>query len=496
MKRVNDRLIPVIVVATTAGIVSTIATLALDSAHAAERSQSVGQQHLKAVQDLSAAFESVAEQIKPSVVSISSVKRIHPRMESGSGPALPPDSPFREFFGEDFFERFLRPRMPEHGYEQRGLGTGVIVSRDGYILTNNHVVDEADEVTVTLSDESQFKATVIGTDPKTDLAVLKINASDLVPATLGNSDHVRIGEWVVAMGHPFGLSDTITAGIVSAKGRANVGVADYEDFIQTDAAINPGNSGGPLADLAGEVIGINTAIFSRSGGYMGIGFAIPSNMAQAVMHSLIDHGRVIRGWLGVAIQDLNKELAESFGFDGTDGVLVSDVTPDGPAATADMEPGDIIVRFNGKRVTSMTELRAAVAATEPGAEVHVEVFRAGKPRTMTVKIGELQAGETLSQAAKPSLSLGMTVENLTPEAALQLGLEHAHGVLVTGVEPFGPAAKAGIRVNDVVVAVQNQPVANVPEFRQAMAKHDLKKGIRLTVRTGSIQRFVFIRSGE
>jgi serine protease Do len=453
---------------------------------------------LPAADDLSKTFEEVATVIEPSVVNISSVKRIKPTMQPSGHLQMSPNSPLFEFFGEDFFDHFMQPQIPQEGYEQQGLGTGLIVSNDGYILTNNHVVDNADEVTATLDNDRKLKATVVGTDPKSDLAVLKVNASDLYPAKLGDSDKLQIGEWVVAAGQPFGLTQTITAGIVSAKGRANVGVADYEDFIQTDAAINPGNSGGPLVNLRGEVVGINTAIFSRSGGYMGIGFAIPSNMAKSVMESLISQGKVVRGYLGVAIQDLNEGLAKSFGHEGTKGVLVGDVTPDSPADKGGMKQGDIITAYNGKPVENAHQLRSAVAETAPGTETKIEVFREGKARTLTIKLGEL-GGDLASINGQGSLSsdkLGLTVANITPDMATELGVTGTPGVIVTEVSPFGLAAHAGIRANDVIVAVQNQSVANVSQFNEALDKQDIKQGVRFTVQTGSMQRFVFVEANE
>jgi len=377
---------------------------------------------------------------------------------------------------------------------QQGLGTGVIVSDDGYILTNNHVVSDADELTVRLPDEREFTAEVMGTDEKTDLAVIKIDAKDLTPATLGDSEEIRVGEWVVAAGNPFGLTSTITGGIVSAKGRSRVGISQYEDFIQTDAAINPGNSGGPLVNLNGEVIGINTAIFTRSGGYMGIGFAIPINMAKSIMNSLIAEGRVVRGWLGVTIQPLGDNLAGSFGYGGTEGVLIGEVVDDGPADKAGFRNGDIIARYDGKKVRRMEELPLLVAETKPGTEVDVEIFRDGDFRKLNVEIGELES-DISSDVKKPaSLDLGMSARTLTPEIARQLGYDgDMIGVVVTDVEPFGPAAKGGLQVRDVIVKVQNDAVEDVEAFGRLLKEYDLEEGVRLVVYTGESKRFVFLK---
>ena len=449
---------------------------------------------VKVAEDLSAAFEHVADLVKPCVVSISSVKRVKPAFPSERSPEPHRGAPFGGPFGDDLFQRFFRQQIARGGFEQRGLGSGVVISEEGHIVTNNHVVDGADEVQVILPNKRKYKARVVGTDARSDLAVLQIEAPGLRPAKLGDSDRVRAGEWVVAIGHPFGLSHTITAGIVSAKGRANVGVADYEDFIQTDAAINPGNSGGPLVNLKGEVIGINTAIFSRSGGYMGIGFAIPSNMVKSVIDSLISRGKVVRGYLGVVIQELNEKLAKSFGYDGTQGVLVGDVQPGGPADKAGIERGDIIERLNGERIKDMQQLRSAVAKVAPGKKAMVEVFRNSEHKTLEVAVGELESGLAKAGERDFSSDLGMATANLTPDMAGRLGLGHARGVLVTSVDPFGPAAHAGIRVNDVIVAVEGKSVKNVSEFRDAITGPDLSEGLRMTVRTGSHQRFVVLRA--
>jgi serine protease Do len=444
--------------------------------------------------DLSSAFRRVAKSVRPSVVNIRSVQ--HVRL----GARPPVDRPdaefdaFREFFGDNLFERFFSFRMPDQGFVQRGIGTGVIVSGDGYILTNHHVVRDADEVTVGLSDNRTFTGRIVGADEKTDLAVVKIEASELVPAELGDSDQLEVGDWVLALGNPFGLSQTVTAGIVSAKGRANVGIADYEDFIQTDAAINPGNSGGPLVNLRGQVVGIATAIVTRSGGYMGVGFAIPINMARSIKDSILRHGRVDRGWLGVAIQDLSEDLSRSFGYEGRAGALVGDVTPDGPADRAGVRSGDIIVSFDGRSVENTNQLRNAVASTPPGRTAQLEVVRDGKRQQLSVRVGQQ---ETRAVVAHPrgesAVDLGLHVRTLTPELARRIGCDVDAGVVVAQVEADSLAARAGIRVHDVITAVGSRSVRDVAEFKDAMEQQDLRRGVRLHVRTGSAARYVFLK---
>jgi serine protease Do len=449
-------------------------------------------EQLQSATDLSRVFQQVAKAVRPSVVNISSVRRIQPRAQTPTSPS--PHMPFREFFGEDFFDRFFQHRTPQRGFEQRGLGTGVIVSEDGYILTNNHVIEGADEVTITLSDDRAYKAEVIGTDDKTDLAVLKIDVSELTEATLGDSDAIEIGDWVLALGNPFGLEQTVTAGIISAKGRAHMGIAEYEDFIQTDAAINPGNSGGPLVNLRGEVIGINTAIASRTGGSMGIGFAIPSSMARTVMDSIVKNGRVERGWLGVAIQNLTDDLADSFGFEGTDGVLIGDVTPDGPADKAGLQQGDIVLTFHDKPTTNVNQLRNLVAATPPGQSVEVAYHRNGKRQTVQVDIGELETQMTVAHGRDANVDLGMTVQTMTPDIARQLGEQEATGVVVTGIEPGGLAATAGVRPKDIIVMVNDAPIKDVADFRAEIDRQHLKKGVRRVIKTHGSRRFVVLKS--
>ncbi len=510
-------LILVLVAAMGLGVVYMLPSTVAKLTYAVEAGKSqAAQEKLASAEDLSAAFKYVAQSLRPSVVSISSVKRIKPVARNdrgrstpfGQGSPLGSDMPeeFRRFFGDDFFDRFeFDLPQPPKGYEQHGTGSGFIVSEDGYILTANHVVDGADEVTVRLSDNRELAANIVGTDRHTDLAVLKVDAKGLVPAQLGDSSKMEVGDWVVAVGSPFGLDQTVTAGIVSAKGRANVGINDYEDFLQTDAAINPGNSGGPLVNLHGEVIGVNTAIASRNGGNMGVGFAIPSNMAKSVMESLIAHGQVERGWLGAAIQDLSPELAASFGYEGTEGVLIGDVVANGPAAKAGLKSGDIVAQFDGKAVKDANELRNAVAATASNTNVPVEVFRDGKRQVLTVHIGNLDE-DSLAAAGSESGSrggdrgnvqsndLGITVQTLTADLARQLGYdESAQGAVVTNVESGSAAASLGIQPGDVIVAVGHTTIDSAAAFSRAMEGQDLAKGVRMQIMRDNVRRFMFVK---
>jgi len=463
-------------------------------AYAVESGQAdAAREQLKHANDLSAAFQDVVTAVKPSVVNISSIKRVQQRVQVFPGPRTPSRDPFREFFGDEFFERFFRQRTPEREGVVRGAGTGVIVSSHGHILTNNHVVEGMDQVTVTLPDDRTFEAEIVGRDPKTDLAVIKIAAEDLRPAELGDSDQLNVGEWVLAVGNPFGLDHTVTAGIVSAKGRAYVGLAEYEDYIQTDAAINPGNSGGPLVNLEGQVIGINSAIVSGQRGYTGVGFAIPINMAQKIADDLLVDGKVQRGFLGVIIQNLTPGLGKSFGYDSEDGVLVAEVSPDGPAAKAGIKADDIIVELAGKKMTNMNQLRNTVATTTPGTEVDVKVFRDGETLELEIEIGELDSDEVSSPTTTATDELGLSVETLTDQAARHLDLDNVRGVLVTAIEPGGVAERSGLLRYDVIFSVAGESVENVSDFRAALAKQDLDQGVRLKVKTRGASRYVFLK---
>jgi len=443
---------------------------------------------VRVLQALEDAFAAVAERAMPSVVNVS-VKPKKGAADSGGGAPPEAEQRFREFFGQEFFDRFFRKRGPRD--EGRAAGSGVIVDGRGYILTNHHVVENAGEIEVRLSDDRKFAATLVGRDPKTDLAVVKIEAppASLPVAELGDSDKLRIGQWAIAIGNPFGLDRTVTVGIISATGRTRVGVATYEAFIQTDASINPGNSGGPLLDLRGRVIGINTAIVSSG---QGIGFSIPINMARGVLEQLIARGRVVRGWLGIVIQDLTDELAGGFGVAPNSGVLVSDVMKDGPADGAGLKPGDIIVEFAGVSIREVTDLQRRVAAVEPGRPAPLTVLRDRVPTPLTVKIGEQPGEETQVAADTREESFGLTVEPVGPEVADRLGLGPRAGVLVAAVVPDSSGADAGIRPGDAILEVNRRPVSDVESFRAAMSAVKPGEVVPIQIRRGSGGRSEYV----
>ncbi|MBN2289995.1 MAG: DegQ family serine endoprotease [Candidatus Glassbacteria bacterium] len=419
------------------------------------------------VPQFSQVFADVAEKVIPVVVSIRSVKVVD----------VPQFDPFEWFFGspQDRGSRRSDPRQaPPRQQRIEGIGSGVIVSPDGYIMTNTHVVEEMDDLIVTLSDKREFKAKVVGIDPPSDIAVIKLdNAKGLQAAYLGDSDKLRIGEMVVAVGSPYGLPETVTSGIVSARGRGAGGtINEYENFIQTDAAINPGNSGGALVDLNGAVVGINTAIFSRSGGNQGIGFAIPVNMARQIMDQLISEGKVSRGWLGVSIKNIEGDLAAALGMEPGSGVLVDDVFEDTPAAAAGIKSGDVIVELNGERMAGTTELMNKVAMIKPGARAAFVVLRDGARKTYNVVLGERPARAELAAgggSAATSEKTGLTVENLNQQNRRDSQVdESVSGVLVTQVEATGPGAQARLEPGDVIVEVDRKPVKSVREFNRAI----------------------------
>ncbi|MGD0277092.1 MAG: DegQ family serine endoprotease, partial [Syntrophales bacterium] len=381
--------------------------------------------------------------------------------------------------------QFRSFEMPKD-FKQSGVGSGVIVDGEGYILTNNHVIKDADDIKVKLSDKKTYKGKVVGTDPKTDLAVIKISANNLPVMKLGNSDELKVGDKVIAIGNPLGLNQTVTSGIISATGRADVGIADYEDFIQTDAPINPGNSGGALVNVKGELIGINTAIFSTSGGYQGIGFAIPSNMAKVVMENLIKHGKVIRGWLGVSIQPITPDLAKELGVKDEKGALVADVMEGSPAEKSRLKRGDVIIELDGKAVTDITSLRNMVAGINPGKEVTIKYLRDGNSKTVKVKIEELPA-QTQQQPGKFDNQLnGVSVQNITPDVRKSLDIpQRVKGVIINDVD--ANSAAAGILTQgDIIIEVNRKKIGNIMEYQAIVSRIPSGQNILLLIyRNGS-----------
>ena len=438
------------------------------------------------------AFSEVAKKVSPAVVYIN-VERIERSRRRERSPF--DDEFFRRFFDMPFPDDRLRNGPRERRVE--GQGSGFIISSDGLILTNNHVVGDADEMVVQMQDGREFKAKLVGADERSDVAVIKVEAENLPVLELGDSDALDVGEWVLAVGSPFGLSHSITAGIVSAKGRSSVGITDYENFIQTDAAINPGNSGGPLVDLNGKAVGMNTAIFSRSGGYMGIGFAIPINMVSKIMGQLVDSGSVTRGYLGILIQNLTHDLSEQFGLDTSKGVLIADVTADSPAERSGLLQGDVIVEFDGQKVDDVGRFRNRVSLVMPGSEVNMVVIRGGERVSLDVEIGTLpdqQAASAEPEEVEDSLEeLGFTVQNLTDEIAERLEMEGVEGVVITGVENGSQAARAGLRPGLVIQEANRQPVKNTEDLKQALGDLDSGESALLLVADGQGRRYVVLK---
>ena len=464
-------------------------------------------------QQLSDTFAAVASKASGAVVFITVEKEVSRRAMPYSGP---------ESYGvpdlRDFFDRFFGPgfrqnqrRMPvprgraprgRGGAPRggppllRGQGSGFIISPDGYIVTNNHVVGEADRVQVQLADGRELEAKTIGSDPQTEIALIKIDAADLPTLPMGDVQDLDVGEWVLAIGNPFGLTHTVTAGIVSATGRGEVGIVDYADFIQTDAAINPGNSGGPLLDLDGNVVGMNTAIYSRSGGSMGIGFAVPVNMIAFVEKQLRETGEIKRGFLGVLIQPVTADNAEFFDLENARGVLIASVEDASPADNAGLKRGDVVVAFEGQPVEEPGSFRSRIASTAPGKTVTLTVNRDGKrikkDVTLGTRSGKLAAGA--GGASKPEMELGLSVQNLTQALAEEMGYEGEEGVLVSAVAPGSSAAAAGIQPGALITEVNRQPVRSVNQFTQAV-KQTEKDMVLLLVREGNRTRYVTLQKG-
>lgn len=437
-------------------------------------------------------FVNLAEKLMPATVNISTTKIVKRRKRSYHQPFREGD-PFRDFFGDEFFDRFFG-QMPQRDYKLRSLGSGFIIDEEGYIITNNHVIEEADEIKVRLSDKEEYDAKIIGKDIKTDIALIKIDPPNGLPfVKLGDSDELRVGEWVMAIGNPFGLNQTVTVGIVSALWR-KIGAGPYENFIQTDAAINQGNSGGPLFNTHGEVVGVNTAIFSTSGGNIGIGFATPINLAKNVVHQLKEKGKVVRGWLGVIVQTVTPELADSFGLKDRKGALVADVEANAPADEAGIQKGDIIVAFDGKEIDEMSELPLVVAQTQVGKKVDVTILRNGKELTKKVTIGELKEEETYASLGEESRSdIGIEVSELTRELARRYGISETEGVLVTYVENDSPAEQAGIREGDIIIEVNREPVKNLDEYYQATKQAEKGDKILFWIKRGRSSQFVVVQ---
>ena len=439
----------------------------------------------------SKAFTSVVKKVMPAVVHI----RVEKTVKNTGGFGGDDD-----FYNNPFFQQFFGPqfRQQPRQFKQQGQGSGFIISKDGEILTNNHVVEGADSITVILSDKQQVKAKLIGADPETDIALLKIDDGDNLPVVpLGDSDALEVGEWVIAIGNPFGLSQTVTVGVVSAKGRNQVGINDYENFIQTDAAINPGNSGGPLLNIHGEVIGINSALYTKTGGYMGIGFAIPINMVKTVEAQLNAKGKVTRGWVGVAIQNVDENLAKSFNLKKAEGILISEVQHGSPAEKAGLKQGDVILRLNNTPLDDANDLRNQISLLPPGSKAGLQIIRDGKTQDIEITIGEQPAN--FSKLAKGGSAdttglnqFGLSMQNLSPELAEQFGYKQDQGVIIKGVEPGSTAALAGLKPGLLIEEVNRQRVHTLQELDTVLRNSKTSKRVLLRVQNGEFSQYVVL----
>lgn len=452
---------------------------------------------LKSLMEESRAQADIVEAVQNAVVHIK-VERIIKAGSRGNMYNNPFDlfrnSPFEHFFPE--YRNMPDQNRQPREFRQQGSGSGTIIDKEGHILTNNHVVGEADKITVSLLDGREFDAEVIGTDPLTDIAVIKIDADNLTVLPMGDSDAIRIGETVIAIGNPFGLSHTVTMGIISAKGRSNMDIADYEDFIQTDAAINPGNSGGPLINLEGRIIGVNTAIFSRTGGYQGIGFAVPINMAANVMDQLIKKGEVTRGWLGIYLQDITNELKEAMNLEDTRGALISQVAEGSPAEKGGLKRGDVIIKFEGKAVEDAEHLKNLVGMELPGEKVFIEVSRKGEMKALTVTLGN-RSTQSFAQGGTYGFAdpLGVKVQEITPDLARQFGYQRVvDGVIITDVAPNSPAAGAGLQPGLLILEVNYRDITNMDSFNKAMENADIDRGILLLIGSQRGAQYIIVKS--
>ncbi len=430
-------------------------------------------------------FSDLAERVKPAVVNISTTKTTKGFGSSFRG------APFGGApFGDDFFDRFFGD-IPQREFKQRSLGSGFIISNDGYIFTNNHVVEKADKILVKVSDDREYEAKVVGTDPKTDIALIKIKPKNSLPvADIGDSDQVRVGEWVIAIGNPFGLDATVTAGIVSAKGRV-IGAGPYDNFIQTDASINPGNSGGPLFNMEGKVIGINTAIVAQG---QGIGFAIPINMAKGIFNDLKTKGKVTRGWLGISVQDITEDIAKNMNLKDRTGALVSDVFKDDPADKAGIKVGDIITEINGKKIKDTHDLLLTIASVQVGDRASIKVLRDGKEIMFRVLVSERKDTAEIVSSKDAKGHFGIVAQAISPEMARQLGINQNAGVIITNVTPGSPADDVGIQPQDIIVQVNRVKISSLKEYDQEIAKAVKNKNVMLLIRRGNSNFFVTMRT--
>ncbi|MCX5836751.1 MAG: DegQ family serine endoprotease [Deltaproteobacteria bacterium] len=429
-------------------------------------------------------FADLAEKLKPAVVNISTTKTIR----SGRGGQRTPfgGSPF---WGDDFFERFFGD-IPRREFKQRSLGSGFIISTDGYIFTNNHVVEQADKILVKLSTGREYEAKIIGKDSKTDLALIKIKPGESLPvADIGDSEKLRVGDWVIAIGNPFGLEQTVTAGIVSAKGRV-IGAGPYDNFIQTDASINPGNSGGPLFNMEGKVIGINTAIVAQG---QGIGFAIPINMAKVILPDLKSKGKVTRGWLGVSVQDITEDIAKNLKLKDINGALISDIFKGDPADRAGLRTGDIIIEVNGKKIKDSHELLIMIATFHVGDKIEIKVWRDAQEKIFYVIVAERKGQPEVASSRESMENFGMTVQDITPEIAQYLGIASKNGVIVVDVKDGSPADEKGIQPQDIILQVNKAKISSVKDYTKEMSKKSAKNNILFLVKRGKATFFVSLR---